>query len=261
MNSKRYINLSVLLMFVSAMMIFLAMIYYSLEEKVINYRYSDVEEYNDINEGIKFIEKLPIQFNILNKYFSNINNLSQEDKEQILIAYAVKNRFKQFDCGPSTNTIKYNCVKTEDLNSKELQKIFNMNLTFKNSKINIYIDDYGASELSNKNDKDIYEYVVNITNNKNYRLYTKFDRFKQEKDSYIFYVYQGYINANTSAGEKLSVYDFMTGNPVYTDASNGYNDFIDAPIKNIKNLQKYKYELRKHKDNTYYLYAYNPVKS
>ena len=261
MSRKGYANISIVLMFVSAIMITLAFIYYRLEDEVINYRYSDIREYSDINEGIKFIEKMPIQFNIINKYFSNMNNLSQKEKEEIVAAYALKNRYKQFNCGPSTASTNYSCVKIEDLNDSTLQKIFNLDLKFEASKINVYLDDYGTQELTNKEDPNVYKYVVDVSNNNNYRLYTKFDHFKQEEDSYIFYVYQGYIKANIKENEELTVYDFMTGNPVYTGISNGYNDFNEDITNNNIILQKYKYELKKHEDGTFYLYAYNPVKS
>ena len=80
MSRKGYINLSIILMFASAIMISLAFVYYALEDRAISYRYSDIKEYTDINNGIKFIEKMPIQFNIINKYFSNMNNLSQKER-------------------------------------------------------------------------------------------------------------------------------------------------------------------------------------
>lgn len=261
MSRKGYINLSIILMFASAIMISLAFVYYALEDRAISYRYSDIKEYTDINNGIKFIEKMPIQFNIINKYFSNMNNLSQKEKEEIVLAYALKNGYRQFDCGPSTSTIKYNCVKVEDINDRNFQKVFNLDLTFENEVIDLYMDDYGTQELTNKENKDIYKYVVDITNNSNYRLYTKFDRFNQSDDKYVFYVYQGYINANTKAGDTLTVYDFMTGKPVISGTSNGYNDFNEEITKENLVLQKYKYELKKHDDGSYYLYAYNPVKS
>ena len=73
MSRKGYINLSIILMFASAIMISLAFVYYALEDRAISYRYSDIKEYTDINNGIKFIEKMPIQFNIINKYFLEIS--------------------------------------------------------------------------------------------------------------------------------------------------------------------------------------------
>ena len=42
MSRKGYVNLSIVLMFVSAIMITLAFIYYRLEDEVINYIYSDI---------------------------------------------------------------------------------------------------------------------------------------------------------------------------------------------------------------------------
>ena len=59
----------------------------------------------------------------------------------------------------------------------------------------------------------------------------------------------------------LILYDFMTGNIIFTGTSNGHNDFKEDISENIINLQKYKYELKKYEDGSYYLYAYNPVKS
>ncbi len=261
MSRKGYVNLSIICLFISAIMISLAFVYYALEDKAISYRYSDLEEYSDINEGIKFIERLPIQFNIINKYFSNMNNLDQKEKEQILSAYALKNGFKQFNCGPSTTSIKYTCIKKEDLNSKDFQKIFNLDLTLETNNINIYLDDYGTLEFSNNDNLEIYKTIIDITNNSNYRLYTKFDKYKQDGDKYVFYVYQGYINGYKNADEKLLLYDFMSGKPVFEGTSNGYNNFKEDISKEVVNLQKYKYELKKYPDGTYYLYGYNPVKN
>lgn len=261
MNRKGYVNLSIILMFASAIMISLAFVYYALEDRAISYRYSDIEEYSDINQGIKFIEKLPIQFNIINNYFSDMNNLNQKEKEEIVLAYALKNGYKQFNCGASTSTIKYNCIKVEDLNNEEIQKIFNLKLYFQTNKIDIYMDDYGTQELTNKENPLIYKYILDTSNNTNYRLYTKFDKFNQTEDKYVFYVYQGYINANIKEDNKLNLYDFMTGNLIFTGTSNGHNDFKEDISENIINLQKYKYELKKYEDGSYYLYAYNPVKS
>lgn len=261
MSRKGYVNLSMVLMLISSIMITLAFIYYRLEDEVINYRYSDIREYSDINEGIKFIERLPIQFNIINQYFSNMNNLGQKEKEEIVAAYALKNRIKQFNCGPSTASVNYSCVKVEDLNGEDIQKAFNLDLKFEANKIELYLDDYGTQEMTNKEDPAVYKYVVNVADNNNYRLYTKFEHFKQSEDSYIFYVYQGYIKANIKANESLSLYDFMTGEAVYTGQSNGFNDFSGDITKDVVKLQKYKYELKKHDDGTFYLYGYNPVKS
>ena len=158
MSRKGYVTISVILMIISGIMISLAFLYCSLEDKVINFRYSDNEEYNDINEGIKFIEKMPIQFNIINKYFSDMNNLTQEEKEQIVLAYAVKNRYKQYNCGPSTANINYNCVTKETLKDKELQKIFNLNLNFESNKIDIYMGSHAQAIIFGRRNLECHIY-------------------------------------------------------------------------------------------------------
>ena len=52
MSRKGYVNLSMVLMLISSIMITLAFIYYWLEDDVIYYRYSDIRDNSDINEGI-----------------------------------------------------------------------------------------------------------------------------------------------------------------------------------------------------------------
>ena len=51
----------------------------------------------------------------------------------------------------------------------------------------------------------------------------------------------------------------MSGKVVYKDTCNGNQEFTVDPGENIAKLQLYKYELKKDRNNKFYLYGYNPV--
>lgn len=69
MTDKKIKLLPVLLLFISFIMLCLAFVYYDFSNQIKNYKYSDKEEYDTVTEGLSFIEKMPIHFNIINKYF------------------------------------------------------------------------------------------------------------------------------------------------------------------------------------------------
>lgn len=259
MKNKKYTIISIFMMLLSGIMLLLAVFYYDLSDKVKNYNYSDAEEYNNITEGIAFIKTLPIHFNIINKYFSDINNLSQEEKEEIIMAYAIKNRYNLYECGPSNNFTQYLCIDKNKLASTELLEKFNMKLEFKNKNIKLYVDDYGGYIATTTESATNYKIVLNNSNNKLYRLYSSFSHYKQNKDVYSFYMYQGYYSGNCLKDTELILYDFMSGKEVYKSTCNGNQEFTVAPGENIEKLQLYKYELKKDQNNKFYLYGYNPV--
>lgn len=257
MINKKHIP--IFLMILSFSLLFLAALYYDFSNQVKNYRYSDSEEYEIIKQGLDYLDRLPIHFNIINKYFSNMNNLKQLEKEEILMAWIIKNNYKLYDCGPSNDSIKYLCIDKRDLNSNDLEQIFHLKLKFTTNNIKIYIDDYGTYSVGTSDNSKSYKIVINNTNNNNYRLYSKFSHYRAEKDKHIFYMYQGYYQGNCIKGDKLELYDFMTGKSIYSNTCNGNGNFTVDPSKKIKKLQLYKYELKKDKEDRFYLYGYNPV--
>lgn len=259
MKEKKLILLSMILMVVSGIMLLGALVYYDFSDQIKKYKYSDLEEYESVKEGLNFIEKLPIHFNIINKYFSNLNNLNQAEKEEIVMAYVIKNKYALYECGPSSNVSQYLCINKEDLNSEKLLNRFGLDLKFSSDKIKIYVDDYGTYLVNSNENKNYYQIVLDNSNNKMYRMYTKFSHYKQKNDIYVFYVYQGYYNGNCDKGSELSLYDFMTGKEIYKDTCNGNQNFTIDPGKNVESLQLYKYELKKDKNDNFYLYGYNPV--
>lgn len=254
------IFVSIFLMFLSVVSLFGAIVYYDLSEQVKTYSYSDKNEYETITEGLDFLNKLPIQFNIINKYFSDFNHLNQLEKEQIVMSYALKNNYQVYSCGLSSSVKKSMCIKKSDLNSSDLLEKFGLNFKFENNDVNIYLDDYGATSVISRNNDDYYQFNLN-NNNNFFRLYSVFDKYKVDDDLYIFYMYQGYFSGNCIVGEELSLYDFITGDIVYTGKCNGNNNFILSPEDSINKLQLYKYELKKNENGEFYLYGYNPVKS
>lgn len=260
-TKTNYTIISVILMILSAFCLITALLYYDLAGKVKDYKYIDNDEYEDAKLGLKFLSKLPIHFNIINKYFSDINNLSQQEKEEIIMAYAIKNNYKLYECGPSNTISKYLCINKEDLLSPNILEQFDMKLDFKSNIVKIYIDDYGVYEIRQNQDSNSYKIILDNSNNKLYHLYSKFDHYRKKDDSYFFYIYQGYYKGNCQKDEKLDLYDFMSGKVVYSDKCNDNHYFINEPNNNIKKLQLYKYELKKDKTGEFYLHGYNPVKN
>lgn len=258
-KKKSLIFFSIILMCMSGVMLFGALLYYDLANKVTEKVYSDRVEYEDITAGLSFLGDLPIHFNIINKYFSNFDNLSQEEKEEIVLGYVVKNRYGLYECGSSVANKEYLCIDKDDLNSEELLSIFNSKFNFKSNEVKLYLDDYGASSIRVDNSNTAYRVVLNNDYSNSYRLYSEFYKYKKEKDVYIFYLYQGYYMGNCKKGEELVLYDFMTGEEVYTNKCNGNNNFEVAPGDKIDKLQLYKYELKKDDNGKFYLYGYNPV--
>lgn len=259
MKKENYTKICAILMIISAVFLIIAVIYCDLSKQVVNYKYVDTEEYEDVRMGLDFLDKIPIHFNVINKYFSNMNNLQQEEKEEILMAYAIKNNYKLYDCGPSNSITKYLCINKDDLISDTLLSKFNLNLNLKSDSLKIYVDDYGVYTITSNKESSFYKIVLDNSNNNLYREYFKFDHYKKVKDSYLFYIYQGYFKGNCKKGEDLDLYDFMSGKIVYSDKCNGNNNFSLDPTDNIKKLQLYKYELKKDKAGNFYLYGYNPV--
>lgn len=258
MKKNRNLIISIILMAISACLLFLAILYYDFTNKIKEYKYTDKVEYQNIKEGLSFLDKLPIHFNIINKYFSNMNNLSQKEKEQIVLAYAIKNKYKLYECGPSTAVNDYLCINKADLLDKVLLDKFNLQLEFVSDDIDVYVDDYGIYNI--KGYDTYYKITLNKTKNKDYRLYSVFDHYKEINNTYIFYLYQGYYNGNCSKGEVLNLYDFMSGDSIYSNTCNGNNKFTLDPGENVEKLTLYKYELKKDKNDNYYLTGYNPVK-
>lgn len=254
MNNKHVIITAIFLLIGSFNLLTLAFVYYKLEGEVVNYRYSDEEEFGSVQEGIDFIDKMPIQFNITNEYFSNFDNLEEETRETIIMAYALKNRFHTFECGSATEI----CIGKDALQDSLLLEKFHSKTNFNLNNIKVYIDDYGVYTITTSNELNYYKVSLSDDNN-NYRKYSKFSHFKQKEDKYIFYFYEGYYKGNCVKGENLELYDFMTGKVVYNNICNGYNEFSELEDDSLDNLQMYKYELKKDENNKYYLAGFNPV--
>lgn len=254
-KNKLAIITAIFLLFGSFNLLAIAVVYYQLEDKVVNYRYSDTSEYDSIKEGLNFLEKLPIQFNITNEYFSNFDNLEEETRQKIIMAYAIKNRYQTYPCSTGNDSL---CIKKESLNSQALLEKFNTKTEFNLKNISIYIDDYGVYNVIGGTNSDYYKVSLD-NNNQNYRKYSKFSHYREKRDVYIFYLYEGYYKGNCTKDEQLDLYDFFTGKVIYSDTCNGNNGFTVDPSDSIKELQLYKYELKKDENDKFYLKGYNPV--
>lgn len=255
-SNKLPIIIAGILLFMSFNCLAIAIVFYQLEDKVTNFRYSDVNEYNIVHEGTELINKLPIQFNIINQYFGSFDNLEEETRQKILMGYALKNRIHTYECGIGNNSL---CIKVEDLKTEELSNTFHTKTEFKLEEIKIYMDDYGPRDV--KLDKENGVYTVELDNDNNFnRKYTKFSHYQQLKDSYIFYVYEGFYKANCTKGEIIDLQDFLTGDIIYSNICDENHGFKVEKEETIKNLQLYKYELKKDKNNQLYIAGYNPVR-
>lgn len=232
----------------------LGVICYAMEDNIENYKYSDTSEYANITSGLSLINDLPIEFNIQNQYFSGFDSLSNDVRESIIMAYIIKNKIYTYKCGEGNNV----CIDKKNLQDKSIMKIFNSSTEFTSMSIKLYVDDYGKHSMKSTNNSTYYRMVLN-DNNHHYRKYTKFVKYREEKDLYIFYVYEGYYKGNCTQGEKVSLHDFITGEEIYRDTCSDKHEFEHDPEESIKKLQLYKYELKKDEEENFYLYGYNPV--
>lgn len=256
-NSKQYIKISIILLLLSLNFLALATVYYVFEGKIENYKYSDTSEYDNINEGLKIIDALPIQFNIANKYFSDFDNLPDDTRQSIILAYSIKNNIATYTCGTNQNSI---CIDKEQIRKSNILEIFNSKTELIENNIKLYIDNYGNYNVNTSNTSTYYKVSLDSSNEyEKYRKYTKFYKYKEEKDLYIFYVYEGYYNGNCLPGETITLHDFITGKEVYSGICNEKQTFSQEPNKELDNLQLYKYEFKKDNNNSLYLYGYNPV--
>ncbi len=257
MNRSKAINTIIVLLLVGSFnLLMLGTICYALEDNIENYKYSDTSEYASITAGLALIDDLPIEFNIQNKYFSGFDSLANDVRESIIMAYMLKNNINTYKCGDGKDL----CIDKKNLKNEEVMKIFNTATTFTSTSIKLYLDDYGNHNISSTSTSTFYRMVLD-DNNQHYRKYTKFLKYKEKDDLYIFYVYEGYYRGNCTKGETLKLYDFLSGEEVYIDSCNGNNEFENLPKEEISKLQLYKYELKKNEDGEFYLYGYNPVNS
>ena len=227
------------------------LVYYSINSNIKNYKYTDNYEYSNVDDGLKFIRKLPIYFNITNQAFRSFDSLKQEYKESILLSYHLKNDLVN-NCDDNEDEV---CIPISDLKEDKVLAKFASKTNFKSEKINVYIDDYGSNVLYK--DKDIYRGT--LKENNKYETYTSFNYFKKTRDEYNFYVYQGYYFLNKD--NKYELHDFLSDEKVYEEDINESSDlFENITEKQIQKLQVYKYILKKDKNDKFYLYGYNPVK-
>lgn len=255
MKKISYNKIIILLIILSFLLLFLAFVYYDMTGKVKDYKYIDTDEYKDVKEGLEYLSGLPIHFNIINKYFSDFNNLSQNEKEEIVMAYAIKNKYKLYEWGN-----KHYCINKKDLDSEELLDKFNLKTKISGEMIETYIDDYGSYTSTFSAKTNNYHIVLDDNQKNKYHLYSKFSHYKQEGSKYIFYLYQGYYDSNCKEGDKLVLFDFISGKEIYEDVCNKNKTFNRLPTdRDLKKLQLYKYELKK-KNNNFYLSGYNPVR-
>lgn len=254
-NSKltQLTNIVIIFLLVASFNSFaLGTIYYVFDDHIEEFRYSDNDEYSSISEGLKIINKLPIQFSITNQYFSGFDNLENDVRESILIGYMLKNNIATYTCGNGDI-----CIDKDSVNSNIIRSIFNTKTEVKSNNIKLYVDDYGNHSINSTNNSTYYRIVLD-NNNHNYRKYTKFYKYKEDKDLYIVYVYEGFYNGNCTKGQKLELFDFMSGDKVYEGLCDGFNGFEVEP-DDFDNLQLYKYEFKKNEEGKLYLYGFNPV--
>jgi len=252
MNKEKMIPLSLLLL--STFMLFMGFSYQSIEKRVQSYSYSDKEEYDNLNDSIKLIESLPIHINIMNQYFSSVSNLDEKLQEEIILAYAIKNRYKTYNCSDGYH--KSICINKEDLNSHDLQRTFNTNITFTNETIDVNLDYYG--KLKAKTDSYTSYYKIDLNNYiERYTKHSDFYKFKKDNDKYIVYVYEGYYESNCTPNTKIVLKDFLDPNKTIEGTCSQKRLFSSE--YEMGDFQLYKYELSKNQNNEFYLTGYNPV--
>ena len=259
MRKKRTIFLIVGLIFCSFVLLLSGVIYYDLSYQVKNYHYVNREEYDDVQKGISFIQKLPIQLNILNHSFADMNLLKVEDQEQILLSYVMKNKQDIAPCMNEMDTSDYKCLSLDELQDTSLQSLFGLDLTFETEKIDLYSEVYGSQELV-KTD-DCYRFQVGYSDNEGLENYSYFVKYKQEGDNYLYYFYQGYYNSTCDAKNGYQLTNYIDGEVVEQEECTVTQPFSNLSSSKREKLQLYKYILRKDENGKFYLYGYNPVKN
>ena len=253
-NYNRNRNIALVLMLLSGLLLCSVTIYCDALSKIEKYNYSTKEEYENVKAGFSLLDKLPTQFNIVNKYFSDFSNLGIMDKEKIVLAYAIKNGIGLVNC----DTINSICISKKVLEDTDFSNVFNDNIKLYDESISVYIDGYGMYTAKYMNSKDYYQVPIDTLASDS-KLYSSFYKYRMKDDVYIFYLFQGYYKANCTAGEKLALYDFMDGKEVYEGICNDKGYFSEEPDFDKVDLQLYKYELKKNDKGKFYLYGYNPV--
>ena len=157
---KYYTLIALILLFISFNLLSLATIFYAFETDIEDYNYSDTEEYDNINDGLKIINSLPIQFNISNKYFSNFDNLPEETRQSIILAYTIKNNIATYSCGTNQTSI---CIDKDQIAKSGVLDIFNSETKLVANNIKLYIDNYGNYNVNTSNTSTYYK--VNLEQN------------------------------------------------------------------------------------------------
>ena len=73
-NYNKNRNIALVLMLLSGLLLCSVTIYCDALSKIENYNYSTKEEYENVKAGLSLLDKLPTQFNIVNKYFSDFSS-------------------------------------------------------------------------------------------------------------------------------------------------------------------------------------------
>lgn len=257
MKSIKTHNISFFLLILAGIFLCLAVTYCNILAKAEKHSFSTSEEYDTVTNGLSFLNKMPIQFNVINKYFSGFSNVDNDDKEKIVITYAIKNNYGLVNCdNSSVNDI---CVSRYFLEESEyLANIFAAHTSFSREDVPVYVDGYGMLMARYIKGNDYYRIHIDGDANDNV-LYSSFYKYYKRDDLYVFYLFQGYRSKKCDIGSKLYLYDFMSGDKVFTGVCDSNNNFaIEPDVDNI-NLQLYKYELKKDSNGEFYLYGYNPV--
>ena len=63
--NKHFYKISILLLIISTVLLLSAFFYYDLVSQIKNYKYIDIEEYDDVNSGLEYLFQLPIQVQLL----------------------------------------------------------------------------------------------------------------------------------------------------------------------------------------------------
>lgn len=221
-------------------------------------------ESQELSEAINFINTLPMHLNFMNTSFNSVEELTNEQKIQLVLAYAYKNdKWKEIQNGES---IEYQ-INPDDLKTED---IFGENISFTNQGVNVYIDSNTEKNIIYKN--GVYTFSLKLKNDI-VNNYSRVYRTKVENDVYYIYLKQGYIMQTING--KTDIIDVKPTDTIeyslkqYTDNSTIFSykneasqvyetyNFEDALRNNYTSfsnkMKTYEYALKKDAKGNFYL--------
>lgn len=225
----------------------------------------------ELRSAIDFINTLPMQLNFLKKSFNSEEELSNEERLQLTLAYMHKNKkWQKIAEGEKS-------IDEIEETSLSLKNIFGKEITITGNNAITFFDRIGAARVNYENGKYQFEYNdANVQVNRDYSRYVK---STVQGDTYYIYLKQGYIEQKVNGKEPTESIDadatvtYYLRN--YTDGSSifFYQNKASQVLENYnfenklkteygifaEKMQTYEYGLKKDASGQYYLVSFKIV--